>query len=198
MTAPSFTRIAFLSAALACAVLAVDEAKAQRDPPVLPADLATYCQAVACRQNSVVQVRLPDGRIQEERSTIYRPAIVRNSVSILLGEEVRAVPEFDDDQLQGWRAAERRESARTPVLTFKLAQETGGDLAVSLVISNSGREPVKLRLSIRTAGSASAEYTSSCPVLAGGTVYEYWTQPVVEVVVREATVPTDESALMCD
>lgn len=197
MILPSSMRAAFAIVTLACIVLVVDEAKAQRDPPPLPADLAAYCQTVACRQNSVVKVKLPDGRIQEERSTIYRPAIVRNSVSILLGEEIRAVPEFDDGELLGWRAAERRESARTPVLTFKVSQ-ADGDGSVSVGISNSSREPVKLRLSIRTAGSASTEYTSSCPVLAGGTVYEYWAQPVVEVVVREAILLTDDAALLCD
>lgn len=196
MTAPSFARIALPVIATVCVVMPAGEARAQRDPPPAAGDLAAYCQTVACRQNAVVQVRLPDGRVQEERSTLYRPAIVRNSVSVLLGEEIRAVPEFDDDQFLGWRAAERRESGRTPVLVFKVAQ--AGDGSVSIGISNSGREPVKLRLSIRSAGSASAEYTSSCPVLAGGTVYEYWSEPVVEVVVREATLPTDDAALLCD
>src|SRR5690606_13055153 len=145
----------------------------------------------------VVQIQLPDGRVQEERSTLYRPALTRASLSVLLGEELRAVPEFDDETFAGWRNAERRGSGRTTVLTLKLTQ-AGSDRSLSLAISNSGREPVKLRLFTRTVGSGNLDYTSSCPVVAGGTVYEYWSLPIIEVVVREASLLSDDAALLCD
>lgn len=176
---------------LSVAVLAQDE------PPAAPADLEAYCESASCRQNMVVRVRLADGRIQEETAPLYRPAVTRQSVSVLLGEDIRAVPEFDDGTFLGWREAERRESSRNTVLTFKVTQMES-DGSISAAISNNGDDPVKLRLYIRTPGSAQGEYTSSCPVVAGGTVYEYWSRPVVEVIVREASLLTDDSALMCD
>jgi hypothetical protein len=191
------TRPLVTAMTLATLLTVAVDTPAQTDLPTSPADLAAYCQRQPCRKDAVVQVRLPDGRVQEERSTLYRPAVTRGSVSIPLGEELRVVPDFDDLDFQGWRAAERRESARTPVLTFKMTQSTS-DGSVSIGISNSGREPVKLRLSIRSAGAAAGEYTSSCPVPAGGTVYEYWSQPVVEVIVNEAALLSDDAALLCD
>ena len=170
---------------------------AQPEPPPGSAELEAYCQRVACRRDHVVRVTLPDGRVQEETSALHRPAITRNSLSVFLGEEVTAAADFDDLEFLGWREARRRESPETPVLTFRISQSST-DGSVAAAITNRGRNPVKLRLHIRDAGAPAAEYTSSCPVLAGGTVYEYWSRPTVEVIVREASLLTDDTALMCD
>jgi hypothetical protein len=167
------------------------------EPPPGAAELEAYCERVACRRDHVVRVTLPDGRVQEETSVLHRPAITRNSLSVFLGEEITAAADFDDLDFLGWREARRRESSDTPVLTFRVTQSPA-DGSVSAAVTNRGRNPVKLRLHIRDAGAAAGEYTSSCPVLAGGTVYEYWARPVVEVIVREASLLTDDTALMCD
>lgn len=168
----------------------------QGEAPAGLEDLQAYCQNAPCRQNAVVRLRMADGRVQEETSILHRPAITRGSVSILLGEEIRVVPEFNDESFTGWRAPERRESSRNAVLTFKLAQ--GGDGSISAAITNSGEEPIKLRMDIRPIGASDSEYTSSCPVVAGGTIYAYWEQPVAELIVREALLLSDDMALMCD
>lgn len=187
-----------VSTLVPCAMLFLPAlARTQSEPPVTANDLEAYCRNAPCRENMVVRVRLADGRVQEETAPLYRPAVTRQSVSVLLGEEIRAVPEFDDETFLGWREARRRESSRNLVLTFKLAQ-MHSDGSLSAAISNSGDDPVKLRLYIRTPGSAEGEYTSSCPVVAGGTVYEYWSRPVAEVIIREASLLTEDSALMCD
>lgn len=185
------------SPALAIAVwlLLGPAASAQNLPPADGPELEQYCRTAQCRRDVVTQVRLVDGRIQEESKPLHRPAITRGSISIMLGEELQAVPDFDGETFLGWRSPERRESSRTPVLTFKLAQENDG--SISAAISNVGRDPVKLRMYIRTPGAREGEYTSSCPVLAGGAVFEYWTRPVIEVIVQEAVLLRD-AALLCD
>lgn len=169
---------------------------AQNTPPHDGPELAAYCADAPCRRDVVSRVRLADGRIQEESKPLHRPAITRDSVSVLLGEEIRAVPEFDDATFRGWRPAERREGGRTTVMTIKIEQIEDGSIAAQ--IANSGRDPIKLRLYLRTPGAIEGDYTSSCPVVAGGSVYEYWSQPVIEVIVRDAILVTDDSALLCD
>lgn len=164
-------------------------------PPADGPALEEFCRSAPCRRDVVTRIRLADGRIQEESRPLHRPALVRGSLSIMLGEELVAVPEFQDEQFRGWRAAERREPSRNPVLTFKVSQESDTSIAAS--ISNSGPDPVKLRMYVRGPGAAEGEYTSSCPVLSGGTVYEYWNRPVVEVIVVEAILLEDD-ALLCD
>lgn len=172
--------------------------QAQDQVPATGTELENFCRSAACRRDVTVSVRLADGRVQHEHLPLYRPAIHRSSVSVLLGESIEAVPDFDDDDVfQGWRAPGRRESSRTPQLTFKLSQSEG-DGSIAASIANAGRDPVKLRLYIRDSGATEAEYTSSCPVIAGGGVYEYWTRPVAEMIVREATLLTDDAALLCD
>lgn len=185
---------------LSCAFVLLPAATAvhaQTEAPRTLPELESYCERAPCRKDMAVRVRLTDGRIQEESAPLYRPAVTRNSVSVLLGEEIRAVPEFDDETFLGWREAEQRESRRNIVLTFKVTQ-MDSDASISAAISNNGEDPVKLRLYVRTAGAPEGEYTSSCPVVAGGTVYEYWSRPIVEVIVREASLLTEDSALMCD
>lgn len=181
--------------AIAAWLLLAPAASAQNLPPADGPELESYCRSTECRRDVVTQVRLLDGRIQEESKPLHRPAITRSSISVLLGEELQAVPEFDGQIFLGWRAPERRESSRTPVLTFKLNQESDGSISVG--ISNVGPDPVKLRMYIRTPGAREGEYTSSCPVLAGGAVFEYWSRPVIEVIIQEAALLRD-AALLCD
>ena len=191
MTYPARTFIAIALQVVPVTALTQDES------PSALTDLQAYCENAPCRENMSVRVRLADGRIQEETAPLYRPAVTRQSVSVLLGEEIRVVPEFDDDTFLGWREAERREPRRNAVMTFKVTQ-IDSDGSISAAISNSGNDPIKLRLYVRTPGVVDGEYTSSCPVVAGGTVYEYWSRPIVEVIVREAFLLTDDAALMCD
>lgn len=193
MTRGCIKRTARLLMVLACA--GSGAAMAQDLPPADGPELEEYCRNAPCRRNVVTQIRLADGRIQEESKPLHRPALVRGSLSIMLGEELVAVPDFQDEQFRGWRPPERREPSRNPVLTFKLNQESDASVAAS--ISNSGPDPIKLRLYVRSPGASEGEYTSSCPVLSGGTVYEYWNRPVVEVIVVEAILLEDD-ALLCD
>ncbi len=169
------------------------------DPMLSMADLESLCRSEPCRHDMMVQLRLADGRIREETATLYRPPILPGSVSVLLEDEIEAVPEFDrDGNFANWRESRRRESTRTPVLSFSLSQENDGSMAAS--IGNSGRDPVKVDLYLRAPGSSQFEYTSTCPIIAGGTVFEYWNQPVVEMQVRSARIVSEdsESALLCD
>lgn len=171
---------------------------AAQDAPSLEAwELRELCDRGQCRSDVVTQVRLANGQIQEERIAEHRPAIVPHSVSIMLGEELQVVADFDDGVFQRWRAPERREPSRNTVLDLTLGQ-TESDGSISLEVRNNGREPVKLNLFIRTAGSTQAEYTSSCPVIAGGSVYEYWSRPIVELIVGDATLVSDDGALQCN
>lgn len=185
------------AALLACAAWWPPPAAAQGQVPTAMPELERYCQQAPCRRDVAVAVRLADGRVQEESRPMYRPAIARDSLSVLLGEELEAVAEFDGGQFLGWRETRRRESSRTPVLSFRLSQAEG-DPSVSLQVSNAGGEPVKLRLFTRTPGAVTGDYTSSCPVIAGGTVFEYWSQPVIEVIVTDAILLGDDGALLCD
>ncbi|MBX3725542.1 MAG: hypothetical protein KF823_06450 [Xanthomonadales bacterium] len=195
--APERRRATVLSLALAASAWLPGQTVAQGQVPTALPELERYCQQAPCRRGIAVSVRLEDGRVQEESRPLYRPAIARDSLSVLLGEELEAVAEFDGSQFLGWREPRRRESSRTPVLSFRLNQ-AAGDPSVSLQVSNAGGEPVKLRLFIRTPGAATGDYTSSCPVIAGGTVFEYWSQPVIEAIVTEAVLLGNDGALLCD
>ena len=61
-----------------------------------------------------------------------------------------------------------------------------------------GDDPVKLRLFVRHLGSGDETYISSCPVAANGSIFEYWPEPVVELLIRDITQVSDDGALLCD
>lgn len=181
---------------VASAILPATPLSAQQLPEVDERMLREMCLRGECRFDVVTRVRLADGQTQEERIPQYRPAILPNSLSIMLGEELQAVADFDDNVFRRWRAPERRESSRNAVLDFKLAQTSDGSIA--LEVRNNGREPIKLNLFIRAPGAMAGEYTSSCPVIAGGSVFEYWSRAVAELIVGEAVLVTDAGALQCN
>ncbi len=172
------------------------DAHAQAIAPGDPAALANYCIDKPCRQNANVSVRLADGNVLMEQLDLHRPAIAPAEISVLLGESLTAVPDFNDDAFTGWRESRRQERRNTPVLTIKLSQGSDGSIVAEL--ANAGSEPVKVRLFTRTAGSAADTYISSCPIAGNGRVYEYWSEPVVELIAREASLISDDAALMCD
>lgn len=174
-------------------------AQAQRLPPdPLPSssELESICRSEPCRRNQRTQVRLADGRIQEESADLYRPQVRESSVSVLIGEEVEVAAEFRRDEFAGWRVARQRENSRTPVLRIQLAQEDDGSMAAA--IGNTGRSAVKIDLYLRAPGSGQYEYTSTCPIPPGSTVYEYWNQAVVELQVRSLRALPDDAAHLCD
>lgn len=160
--------------------------------------LASLCTSEPCRRNVLLQLDLGNGQVHEERLDWYRPAIGTNSLSILPGDEVRAVPEFARRSFARWREPRRREMDHTPVLTFQLQQRNDGTMAAAL--GNSGQAAVKIDLYVRSLGSTHYQYQPTCPIPAGQTLFEYWSTPVVELQVRSANVLPRSADLsrLCD
>jgi hypothetical protein len=149
-------------------------------------ELASLCTREDCRRNLVLQLRLADGEIHQERVELYRPPIGSDSVSILVGDEVRVVPEFARNNFTNWRERRRRELPNTPILSFQLRQNTDGTMAAAL--GNSGQSAVKIDLFVREPGNDRFQYRPTCPIPAGQTLFEYWDAPVLEMQVRSARV----------
>lgn len=175
------------AALLVSAYAPVASAQSLAAKPVLdPVALASLCASESCRRNVSIRMDLGNGQAHEERLDLYRPPIGEDSLSILIGEEVRAVPEFARRNFERWREPRRREMDHTPVLTFGLQQRNDGTMAAAL--SNSGQAAVKIDLYLRTPGSTQYHYQPTCPIPAGQTLFEYWNDPVMELQVRSATV----------
>ncbi|MCK9488919.1 MAG: hypothetical protein M0Q42_05890 [Xanthomonadales bacterium] len=182
--------------AMAMAMMAAP-ALAQNPPLAGSPEMTRYCTATPdCRRQVQTSVRMADGQVMTEHLPVHRPAILADSISVLLGEEVQAVPEFSRGQFRQWREARRRDEARHTIISFELTQGTDGSIAAQ--ISNNGEDPVKLRLFVRLLGSGEEAYISSCPVAGNGSMFEYWSEPVVELLIREITVVNDDGALLCD
>ncbi len=186
---------ALIMVGLLAAAIPVDAA-AQAIAPGDPVALANYCRDRPCRQNASVSVRLADGNLLVEQLDLHRPAIAPAEISVLIGETLVAVPDFNNSVFRRWREPRRQERRAAPVLTLKLNQ--GRDGSIVAEIANGGSEPVKIRLFTRVAGSTGDTYISSCPIAGNGRVYEYWSEPVVELIAREASLVSDDAALMCD
>lgn len=173
-------------------------ARAQDPPRTGSPEMTRYCSGTPdCRRELHTPVRMADGQVMTEHLPLHRPAVLPRSLSIMLGEELQAVPEFSrSGQFQQWRQARRRDAARNNVVTLELRQENDGSIAAQ--ISNETGDPVKLRLFVRHLGSGDETYISSCPVAANGSIFEYWPEPVVELLIRDITQVSDDGALLCD
>lgn len=177
---------------------ALAPAVAQEPPPTGAPEMAGFCAGVPeCRRELHTPVRMADGQQMTEHLPVHRPAILPGSLSVMLGEQVEAVPEFGrGGQFRKWREARRRDSTRNLIIRFQLRQDNDGSIAAQ--IDNETGDPVKLRLFVRHLGSGEETYISSCPVAANGSIFEYWAEPVVELLVRDISLVSDDAALLCD
>jgi hypothetical protein len=191
-------RLLALVAILVCASLvraeSLDKDNAQAtDRPASTDELREYCKTAPspCREHLQVKLRRDSGPLYDKTFDLLPPPVQQGMVTVHPGETVRAVPLFENDAFSGWRAVKPDEPADTQILSIELDQMEGKTGMMARVTTNTG-PPLKLRMGLMRLDSEEPESTSSCPLAAGGGVYEMWPYPIFMLLIADAERVSDD------
>jgi hypothetical protein len=162
-------------------------------------ELRKYCETANCRRNLRVVLRREQGATYDRTFELLPPAVQTGMVSVHPGENVRAVPLFENGEFAGWREPKPDEPADTQILTIALSQSDKG-AGMSAQVSTNGGPALKLRMGlIRLDGNDEPESTSSCPLMAGGfSSFEMWPYPIFVLLVADAKRPAADAPMVCE
>ncbi len=171
-----------LMAALVLA-LAAWPAAAEEKPP-LP--LAELCKQVFCRAPTV-RLRVDAEHVYEQPAGDPVPVLLPNGwVSIYPGETIYVEVERKDGRLKLLRAVPQLEKPDTTlVLKF---EQLEGKPDVMLTVNNPLAVDIRFRMGFMGLDSDRLRATSSCPVLAGKSLFEHWPHPIFQLILADAQV----------
>lgn len=147
------------------------------------AEQAQACRDAACRGRTTIKLKLASGELLQRQFDWFNPVVQGTSISILPGEELFIEAEERDGFLVDLKQVERNENpAKTLVLKF---WQDPGQVDMVLAVSNPFGKHLKYRLNLMGADSDTLSPASSCPVLPGGSAYEYWPRPIIQLLLSE-------------
>ena len=168
-----------------------------QDAPFVPpigVSLEDYCDANPCRKD--VQVRfLTDQGIFDEQLDHYLPVVQGDRISLLPGETIYIEAEVQGGDFVNFnQVGENTNPDHTIVFDF---QQREGKVDMQLKVDNPFAERMKFHLDMIDF-DRNAHPTSSCPVVAGGSVFETWPHPIPELIVSGVRVLAESDGFRCE
>jgi hypothetical protein len=153
-----------------------------------------YCQFHECRGPTSVRLRTEHGDF-DETFPFFWPVIQEgNLISILPGEELLIEIEYSDQQIQALRHVESvRNPGQTLVLDFRQSE---GSVGMVLSITNPLDAALKFSLQAMDFEGMMHE-TISCPVMAGGSLFETWPHAIPQLVLLDPRMLAPGDSLDC-
>ncbi|WP_223789652.1 hypothetical protein [Marinicella meishanensis] len=149
-------------------------------------EMEVYCASNPCRQNVHFKLRTDQG-VMNQKAAVYWPVIQGEQISVLAGEAVKVAGQLQGGVFKDWHMAPENGAG----IVFKLTQNDD-DNGMRLVIKNPHDFPIKVSIDmIDLAGNLHP--TSSCPVMAGGGVYEMWPHPIPELLISNVRKAGEEA-----
>ena len=159
--------------------------------------LKHICQRELCRPPLTIRLRDKNGRMFESSFDVENPIVRKGWISIFPGETVFVEAERKGMRLVNLRAVKAvRDPSKT--LEFKFWQDKG-KADMFLKINNPFSKTVKYHAVMMLLDSDKLYKTSSCPVVAGKTVFERWPHAIFELLLFDfQLLETDAGRLVCE
>jgi hypothetical protein len=155
--------------------------------------LEEYCLDNECRRNKRVTF-LTDKGLVDEVVELYWPVVIDNQLSLFPGDKVYIEADLIEGQFVNLKQVDEIFS---PEKTFTFDfQQMEDEVNMTLSVKNPFSKLIKFHLDmIDFAGEA--HQTSSCPVIAGGGVFEMWPHAIPELVVSNLRSLEDTEKMTC-
>ncbi|WP_317933543.1 hypothetical protein [Halioxenophilus sp. WMMB6] len=144
-----------------------------------PPDLLEYCKTTACRENTQFKLKMEDGSSYEYRGAIDPPIVQPDLITLYPGEDVFIEATIEGDRLVDMVVVPEVKSPEKTI-TMKFWQEPsmadGTDML--LQVDNPFEKFLRYELGMMTFDAEELQYTSSCPVIPGGSGFEHWPYPI--------------------
>lgn len=145
--------------------------------------VADMCRDTVCQYNVRVQLKRKDGAVFD-RTFEVMPGVVQPSyLAILAGQSLHIEADRVGDRLTNFRVVE---SVVHPEKTLAVTFQQSDDGGMLLKLSNPFDQALKFNMGMMSLDSDRLVKTSSCPVIAGGSSFESWPQPLFQVVLANA------------
>lgn len=140
-----------------------------------------YCASNVCRENHRVKFKTDNGEI-DQVLPLYWPAAQTHKISILPGDKLFIEADESDGKLFNFRQVSKIENeAKTLIFSFT---QMDSSLGMMLSVKNPFKKNIKYHLNMIDFSGKPHE-TSSCPVMAGLSVFESWGHPIPELILTD-------------
>lgn len=148
--------------------------------------LVEYCKTASCRKNVRFRLKKKDGTYFEFSSKLAPPVIQPSFISIFPEETIYIeADKGKNGPINLVHVTENKNPKKTIVFNFTKDKKLGKGYSMVLKVHNPFSKPLRYNLGIMPIDSEKLFKTSSCPVIAGGFVYELWSYPIFQIVVAK-------------
>lgn len=181
----------------ACSVTPVGGPDSMKDTSVEEFKRLCATKLEGCRGPHTVRLLKEDGAVHEISFEIGVPVVQGNLVTIFPGETIYLEADLEGDRVVRLRAvSEMVNPDRT--MTFSFSQSEG-ETDMLFKASNPFPRPLKYRMGMERLDRDGLLSTSSCPIVAGGSAYEFWPHPIFQLVLTDfRLLDEDGSGFVCE
>lgn len=140
---------------------------------------AAMCKANLCQKDLHIQLKLKDGSTYDKTFDLFSPVVQSIGLIFAAGQDVNIEADISGDSLINYKVVKTITAPeKTIVVAFKQEKDGG----MTLTVSNPFKRRLKFNMAIMPMGEDGLFKTSSCPIIAGGSIYEMWPEPIFQIV----------------
>jgi hypothetical protein len=141
------------------------------------------CKYTVCQHNLRVTLKKKDGSIYDQTFSVFPGAAQSFGIAIVAGQALHVEVDIDGDTLTNFRVVD---PVSHPERTLSVKLEQSDDGSMLLTVTNPFKRLLKFNMGIMPLDKPDLFKTSSCPVVAGGSSFESWPEPIFQVVLAKA------------
>lgn len=136
------------------------------------------CKENLCQKNLRVHLKLKDGKEYDRTFDVFPPVVQSIGLIFVAGQEINIEADVSGDTLVNYKVVDKiTQPKKTITVSFK--QEK--DIGMMLVVKNPFEKTLKFNMAIMPMDKDGLFKTSSCPIIAGGSIYEMWPEPIFQI-----------------
>lgn len=188
--------VLFFSVTICSSLLAADPSEKEREPGT--PGFIEYCKTAMCRKNLTVYLNQAYGKYFEKTFKLLPPAVQDSAINIYAGEIIYIEADVNGDHPVNFKQVLNNSNPENTII-FHLEQARYIDdgLGMMLTVNNPFSRPLHYKLEMMPLDKERLYKTSSCPVIAGGMVYEHWPHPIFQIVVTGLYFLKEDEELIC-
>ncbi|MGH8109550.1 MAG: hypothetical protein ACREO1_12650 [Arenimonas sp.] len=151
------------------------------------------CKDDLCQRDLRILLKLKDGKSYDKTFDVFPPVVQDIGLMVAAGQKLNIEAEVSGDTLINFKVVkEVVDPKKTIVVSF--TQEDDGGMMLS--VSNPFERTLKFNMAIMPIDKEALYKTSSCPILAGGRVFEMWPEPIFQILLTNPKLLDDKDQTM--
>ncbi|GAB3790181.1 hypothetical protein [Dyella agri] len=146
-------------------------------------NVGEMCKVTICQHNLHVVLKQKDGTVFDRTFDVMPGAVEPHWLVIIAGQTLNIEADRVGSGLTNFKVVD---SVQHPEKTLTLSLEQTADGTMLLKLSNPYNQPLKFDMGMMRLDDERLLKTSSCPVMAGGSSFETWQEPIFQVVLANA------------